>query len=172
MRICVADAEGRKELTAVLDFLAAQPLDYPRYQEWVGRTEAELASGYKRAILATCDGKLAGDLVWHPHKALQGLAEWKNIRIHPEMRRRDFGRFLVRQAEVTCGFRGAVCDVRAHDKNTIDFLVRCGYSIAAIVPLYDSDQPDVVLVKLFDAEASSTLALGQKIETMLAAGRV
>ena len=171
MRITVASAGSRMELFQCLDFLLSQPLGYPRYQEWVGRCEAELVSGYKRAILCTYDGKLAGDLVWQPHKALQGLAEWKNIRIHPDMRRRDFGRFLVRQAEAECGMLGAVCDVRAHDRNTVDFLLRCGYTVTATVPLYDSDQMDVVMVKMFDTKTYSASDLGQKVEAVLAAGR-
>lgn len=149
MRICVANAESRRELNSALDFLAAQPLGYPRYQDWVGRCEAELVSGYKRAILATYDGKLAGDLVWQPHKALQGFAEWKNIRIHPDMRRRDFGRFLLRQAEAECGMLGAICDVRQDNHETIKFLLACGYVMVKSVSLYDSEQLDIVLTKLF-----------------------
>jgi len=34
----------------------------------------------------------------------------------------------------------------------LQFMVRCGYSVAAAVPLYDSERNDIVLVKFFGDE--------------------
>jgi hypothetical protein len=86
------------------------------------------------------------------HKSLDGLLEIKNIRVHPNVRLRDFGRFMLKQAELTPGFLGSICDVREDQPRVLQFMVRCGYSVAATVPLYDSERNDIVLVKFFGDE--------------------
>jgi hypothetical protein len=98
------------------------------------------------------DDRLVADLLWQPHKSLDGLLEIKNIRVHPNVRLRDFGRFMLKQAELTPGFRGSICDVREDQPRVLQFMVRCGYSVAATVPLYDSERNDIVLVKFFGDE--------------------
>ena len=51
--------------------------------------------------MAFFDDRLVADLLWQPHKSLDGLLEIKNIRVHPNVRLRDFGRFMLKQAEMT-----------------------------------------------------------------------
>jgi len=148
MDIRFVSADSRKEIQAAVGFLAKQSLGYPRYNEWVGRAEAELHVGYKRAILAFSEDCLVGNLIWQPHKTIQGAVEWKNLRVHPAVKRRLFGRFIIRQAEEICGFAAAICDVRTDQKDTICFLLTCGYTVAAAtLPLYDSEKPDTIMVK-------------------------
>jgi ribosomal protein S18 acetylase RimI-like enzyme len=148
VKIAVTSAESIKEIRMTVDFLARQPLDYPKYQEWVGRAEAELFQGHKRALLAFLDGHLVADLVWQPHKQVSQLLEIKNLRVHPRVRQRDFGRFLLRQVETLPGFAGIICDVRENETGIRDFMVRCGYTIAAKLPLYESTKADLILTKL------------------------
>ncbi len=147
MNIRFVSADSRKEIQTTVGFLAKQSLGYPRYNDWVGRAEAELHTGYKRAILAFSEDCLVGNLVWQPHKTIQGAVEWKNLRVHPAVKRRLFGRFIIRQAEEICGFPAAICDVRTDQQDTIRFLLICGYTTAATLPLYDSEKPDTVMVK-------------------------
>jgi len=52
-----------RQLKGLISFLAKQDLNYPGYDNWVQKTEYELDSGYKKAIMAFSDGKLVGDLV-------------------------------------------------------------------------------------------------------------
>lgn len=153
MNIAIASADSIKEVNLAVDFLSKQPLTYPKYQEWVGRTEAELFKGYKHALLAFLDGHLVADLVWQPHKQVSRLMEIKNLRVHEKVRQRDFGRFLLKQVETVPGYAGIICDVRAAETGIRDFMVRCGYSIAAQLPLYDSDQADLVMVKTLNANS-------------------
>ena len=147
VKIAVSSADSIKEIRLTVDFLAGQPLNYPKYQEWVGRAEAELFKGHKRAILAFLDGHLVADLVWQPHKQVSQLLEIKNLRVHANVRQREFGRFLLKQVETMPGYAGIICDVQAEETGIRDFMVRCGYNIAATVPLYDSEKADLVLVK-------------------------
>ncbi len=76
-----------------------------------------------------------GNLIWQPHKTVQGAVEWKNLRVHPAVKKRLFGRFLIRQAETICGFSVAICDVRLDQKDTINFMLACGYLPVATQPL-------------------------------------
>jgi len=168
VNICFVSADSRKEIQATVGFLAKQSLGYPRYADWVGRTEAELYTGYKRAILAFCDDCLVGDFVWQPHKTIRGAVEWKNLRVHPSVKRRLFGRFLLRQAEEICGFPVAICDVRADQKEVIQLLISCGYVAAATLPLYDSEKLDMVMVKYLaqptgDLKTAVTSALSNSL---------
>ena len=54
---------------------------------------------------------------------------------------------MLKQLEFIPGFTGIICDVRADQRNIVEFMVRCGYIVTAIRPLYDSDTLDVVLMK-------------------------
>ncbi|MEK6827592.1 MAG: hypothetical protein AABX99_03870, partial [Nanoarchaeota archaeon] len=55
--------EDINQLRSLIDFMTSQDLDYPRYGEWLQKTESQLERGEKQAILAFHEGKLVGDLV-------------------------------------------------------------------------------------------------------------
>ena len=59
---------SENDVKQVIDFLAKQPLGYPNYFDWVARTEAELLSGYKQAVMAYSNGYLVGDIVQRSKK--------------------------------------------------------------------------------------------------------
>ena len=144
--------QEKKELTDLINFLSAQDLGYPRYDEWIQKTERELDSGYKKAILAFSDNKLVGDLVFQQHKEISCFVELKNLRIHPDLRIRDFGRFMLRQAEVESRekYDAIICDTHANQTNIVNFLENMGYSPLAIFPLYDQNTPELVMVKFLN----------------------
>lgn len=147
--------ESTRDIKDVTSFLAAQDLGYPRYDEWVQRTEHEIFSGYKKAVLCFSERTLVADVICQPHKASQYLLEIKNVRVHSQVRDRLVGSFALRQAEKEFGrgFLGAVCDAPAYRRDIITFLASNDYAPVATLPLYDSTQPDVCFIKLFNQKS-------------------
>ncbi|MFH1711154.1 MAG: GNAT family N-acetyltransferase [Nanoarchaeota archaeon] len=152
------------DIRGVIDFLAKQPLGYPNYEDWVQRTEAELQSGYKRAIMALSDNKLVGDLVYQPHKQIPRVREIKNLRVHPKLRKRDFAHFMLRQAEEheKEGFDALLIDARTDNPPMINFLTFCGYVPIAQASLYDSNCPDVIMMKFFNERTKNGIVYNTK----------
>ena len=66
-----------QDLRQLVNFLMKQDLGYPRYEEWVQRSEHEVEKGDKTPILAFSDGQLVGDVIYQPHKQLPRLREIK-----------------------------------------------------------------------------------------------
>lgn len=144
-----ATLQNTRQLKELVNFIAAQDLSYPHYQRWVQKAEHELSIGYKSAILAYSGGRLVGDLIFQPHKLASSLLEVKNLRIHPELRERNFARFMFRQLEVESreNYDALVGDVRAGQKGIITFLSSLGFQSVVSVPLYEDSMPDVTMVK-------------------------
>lgn len=145
-------AETRKDLLRLLDFLREQDLNYPNYQDWVGRTETEIESGWKTGILAVSNGFVLGDVIWQPHKELNRIREIKNMRVHPSVRERYFARFLMKQAEAENrgDYDVLMCDLREdhpEKKTLMNMLVSMGYAELYAVNLYDPDVRDIVMIK-------------------------
>jgi ribosomal protein S18 acetylase RimI-like enzyme len=138
-----------KQLKGLISFLAKQDLNYPRYDDWVQKTEYELDSGYKKAILAFSEGKLVGNLIYQKHKEIPEFLELKNLRIHPDFRMRDFGRFMLKQAEVENSgkYDAIICDCHSEQSEIIRFLQSCNYIPIKSIPLYDKNTLEVVLTK-------------------------
>ena len=157
MNISIVSTDTQAEVTAVVDFLSKQSLGYPGYNCWVEKTEAELVAGKKTALLAFLNRKLVADIVWQPHRQVGSLLEIKNLRVSPEVRQRDFGRFLLKQAEVIPGFSGIICDVREDQASILQFMQRCGYTKACTLPIYDSEVADVVMIKPLQQNRATVL---------------
>lgn len=141
--------QDTRQLKQTINFLARQDLGYPNYDRWVQRTEYELDKGYKEAILAFSEDRVVGDLVYQPHKEIQRVLELKNLRIHPDLRMRDFGRFMLKQVEVENSgkYNTIICDCRANQTEVVKFLKSCNYFAVTTIPLYEKDRPEVVLTK-------------------------
>lgn len=143
--------EDVKQLSKLIDFLALQSLGYPKYDEWVQRTEGELSIGYKEAIIAFSDGKIVGDLIYQRHKQIPSFLEMKNLRVHNDLRMRCFGRFMVKQleSEFKENYDALILDVRADQPDTLNFFVSIGYTPILSIPLYDQNVEDTTFVKFF-----------------------
>ena len=140
--------EDEKELKQLKNFLIEQPFSYPNYEDWVERTIPEIDCGYKKTILAFSDDILAGDLIFQPHKTLSKVMELKNMRIHPDFKRRYFGFFMLRQMEAESKDYDAItCDARSDMVNVLSLLKLCGYREISRVPLYDPNVEDIILLK-------------------------
>ena len=143
--------ETREDLSRLLEFIRSQNLNYPRYQDWVSRTESEIEGAYKTGVLAISNGFVVGDLIWQPHKELPKVREIKNLRIHPLVGRRYFASFLLRQAENEPGaFHELMVDFR-EDHPEMSLLERMfiltGYDRICTVNLYDPNVRDIVMIK-------------------------
>ena len=142
--------DSTQDIRKLIDFMARQPLNYPGYDAWLQRSEPELHMEYKHAILAFSDRKLVGDIVYQRHKQLAGTLEIKNLRVDEEIRRRDFGHFLLKQVEVEArrgGYGLILGDARASQGDVISLLRFAGYREVARAQLYDSNEQDVVMGK-------------------------
>jgi len=149
--------ESQRDLTMLIDFLMKQHLEYPNYEDWVQRAEHELETSYKTAILAFSNGHLVGDVIYQPHKELLRVRELKNMRIHPDVRRRYFAHFMLKQAEVEKKdeYDAIICDLHADQPAMINLLHLFGYVSLTITPLYDKNMPDMVMIKYFDQTTKS-----------------
>jgi ribosomal protein S18 acetylase RimI-like enzyme len=151
MEFIFRDIGSTSDINTLIDFMSQQPLGYPNYDAWLQRSEPEFHMGYKQAILAFSDLKLIGDLVFQPDKYLPKTLEIKNLRIHPNLRRRDFGHFMLRQLEEIAKkekrYNVIRVDTRSSQKDIIRLLKFTNYRELARAPLYDSNEEDVILTK-------------------------
>jgi hypothetical protein len=143
-----------KELKGLVSFLAKQDLNYPNYDRWVQKTEYELDSGYKKAIMAFSNGKLVGDLVYQNHKEIPRFLELKNLRIRPDLKLRDFGRFMLKQAEVENSgkYDAIIVDCHSEQSEIIKFFESCNYMPIKSIPIYDKNTLEVILVKFMKSK--------------------
>ncbi len=151
--------EERRDLHQLVDFMMHQDLGYPGYEDWIQRAEKELEQGSKKVVLAFSDRRLVGDVVYQPHKQFPRIREVKNIRVHPEVRRRDFAHFMLRQAEQESQdtYDAIVCDARSDQRDVIQLLKSMGYIPIIEVPLYEKNASDVILMKSFTGRTEAGL---------------
>ena len=148
MNFNFTDIQSRKELSQVIDFLHKQDLNYPNYEAWVQKAEAELIDGYKNAVLAFSERNIVGDIIYQQHKENPKFLELKNIRIHPEIRERSFARFMLKQVEVeNQNYDAIVVDASSKHIEMISFMKNQGYTEILSKPLYGNGAPDIVMIK-------------------------
>ncbi len=146
------------DIKLVIDFLSKQDLNYPHYQDWVQRTESELCSEYKQAILAMAEGRLVGNLVYQWHKSMARTIELKNLRLDPAVVGRGFANFMLKQVEAEYKDIPIICDLRSTQVAMIQVLLQRGYIPTARLSLYDTNHEDLVMVKMGDACRKSLMA--------------
>jgi hypothetical protein len=156
--------QGTKDLRQLVDFLAAQDLGYPQYDDWVQRTELEIDSGYKVPIIAYSGSHIVGDLIYQMHKQLPRVRELKNLRVHESMRHRDFAHFMLRQGECDNPdqYDAIICDLRSSENTLMKLLTFAGYVPLGRMPLYDSNIEDVIFMKVFGSHAPEGLVYSAK----------
>ena len=117
-----------RSLDPAMQFIASQNLGYPNYERWVEKAREELSFGIKHRILNYSNRIVVGDVIFQRHKQLANILEIKNIRIHPELRGRNFASFMLRQAELEMSSKAVIVDARANQKDMIYFLTSRGYT--------------------------------------------
>ncbi len=158
--------EERRDLQELINFLILQDLGYPNYDDWVQRTEYELDKGYKSVLLAFSGRELVGDLIYQPHKEISCFLELKNLRIHPQLQKRKFAEFMLRQAEFENKnkYDAIICDAPANYLEIIKFMETQGYTSFTTIPLYNQNSPDVVMLKVLDeSKKDLILPIAEKV---------
>tara|TARA_Y100000310_G_scaffold124700_1_gene123433 strand:- start:53432 stop:53932 length:501 start_codon:yes stop_codon:yes gene_type:complete len=143
----------RKDLSNLTNFLIKQNLGYPNYEDWVQRTEHQLDLGNKTPIVAYSNGNIAGNLIYQPHKELPRVREIKNLRIHPQVRRRHFAQFMLKQMELDTpqNYDAIIVDARTSQTDIITMFLTAGYTPIATKALYDNHHQDTIMVKTTDS---------------------
>ena len=74
------------------------------------------------------------------------------MRIHPNLRRRYFAHFMLKQAEVESreDYDLILCDVRSDQPAVINLMKLFGYTSLVTTCLYNRNMQDVIMVKSFD----------------------
>jgi len=90
---------------------------------------------------------VVGDIIFQKHKQIEGIIEIKNIRIHPQLRRRKGASFMLTQIESEMPYEAITVDARVGQNDVINLLSSQGYIPVAKVSLYDDNHQDVVMVK-------------------------
>ena len=159
-------AEDERDILKVVEFIGRQPLSYKSYFDWVEKTKAELLAGYKKVILASSDGVLAGNLIFQPHKDFPGtFLELKNLRVHEKLRERYFGVFMLKQAEVEARgkYDGMICDVHSDNYPMISLLRFMRYEELLRAPIYDKNSEEIIFGKTFRKEERIFAPIEKKI---------
>jgi len=140
--------EDEKEVRKLKLFLLSQPFNYLDYEDWVEKAISEIDFGYKKTILAFNENILVGDLIFQPHKTLLKTMEIKNIRVHPDFKRRYFSSFMLRQVEIESGgYKGIIVDTRSDRLEVLNLFHNSGYKEIARTSLYEPNIEDVILFK-------------------------
>ena len=118
------------------------------HASWVLRTEADLVSGHKFGIAAYNASTVSGVVV--AKQETHSRVDIRNISIAPDVRKRDFGSFAVRQlVHSVWQDMPEISQIRVDTKPTntamIRFLERMGFSPVASEDLYSSGHPDLIL---------------------------
>ncbi|KKL19205.1 hypothetical protein LCGC14_2467820 [marine sediment metagenome] len=144
--------ENRKDRNKLAKFLEAQSLSYPNYGDWVEKAIVDLDKGYKNSIIALSNGILVGDCVFQPHKQFPRIREVKNMRVHPKLRGRYFGVFMLKQAEAENygEYDAIIADIRSNQPEIIGMARFCGYTELARIPLYEPHLEEVVMIRTFE----------------------
>jgi GNAT superfamily N-acetyltransferase len=146
---CFYDADAAGDIALAVDFMAKNPLHYPRYHEWLERAREQMFSGQKHALCCRYNGLIAATLTWQTHPSEAFTAELKNMRVHPDARLRGIGQFLLRMCERTAARTHSLlrCDM-GEDNEALPFFLRWGYRQVDSIDLYNSGMKDILLVKV------------------------
>lgn len=128
--------------------------DYPGHSAWVEKTEAEIMSGHKHAMLAYIGREPVGTVIYRQDDTDPHTLAIRNLSISPEVAGRYFGSFLLRNSELEAVTRDypntkqIVVDTKTTNSGMINFLTVHGYESNHITDLYGQGTgQDLVLVK-------------------------
>lgn len=128
--------------------------DYPDHDQWLQRTEADIASGKKRAMISYYDGEPVAAIVYRRHPEHTNVVEIRNISVVPEARGRLIGSFALVNTELEAVQHDfpetdtLMLDTKTSNTEMIGFLERHGYGIQEVADLYGLGAGlDAVLVK-------------------------
>lgn len=116
--------------------------DYPNHKTWLDKTEAQIASGSKKAMAAYMGKNAIGTVIYQQLSGDPKTLEIRNISVADDARGRHVGSFLLRNAEIEAiqndfpGIEDIIIDTKLNNSQMITFLESQGYSVKDIVDLY------------------------------------
>lgn len=116
--------------------------DYPGHDDWLQRTEAEIALNQKRAMVAYQGGSPVGAIVYRRHEEDPSIVEIRNLSVSPDVSGRYIGSFLLRNTELEAvshdypGTDTIMADTKATNTEMIDFLQNHGFVLEDLTDLY------------------------------------
>jgi len=146
----IRQVDDLKDLRLLSTFLHIHDLGYPNYHEWVDCVcIPEVEDGYKTALIALHGEVIVGDIIWQPHKEVGGVIEPKNLRIHPDVRKRGLAYFLMKQCEFESrkDYSVIMADFPDNQQDMKLFLLRSGFSVLYSAPLYNDNRLETIMVK-------------------------
>lgn len=159
MNVRFSDEVNPSQAAKVIDVLRAPRLyipteaDYGSHHEpWLAKTEYELTSGTRHALLIEDEIGSAGVGIFRIDSDNPDVVDFRNISIDPRVGGRRFGSFLVRNVEHIASFTyPEATTLRVDTKHTnsdmIAFLERQGYVRQSMSDLYSSGKLDIILQK-------------------------
>lgn len=161
-------AEDMGDIRKLEKHLLQHPRGYPYYEDWVvGRVSPEIESGYKKAILGLSGGFLVANLIIQPHKDFPSILEYKNMVVHPKLRGKYFGAFMLKQGEDEArkgNYKAIICDLHSDNVPMLNLLRFMGFEELLRVPLYDKNVEEIIMKKRFERTSAGIFApIKQKI---------
>lgn len=154
------DEMNPAQAARVMDVLRAPRLWIPTEQDygdtthkaWLAKVEQELVDGNRYALHAQMGTQSIGAVIWRPRASEPNVLDIRNISIHPDVKGRYFGAFMLRNVEwlMLENYPDATrieVDTKTTNADMLSFLARQGYEVTGINDLYDSGRPDVLLRK-------------------------
>lgn len=128
--------------------------DYPDFDTWLMKTEAQIAGNNKRAMLSYAGSQPVGAVIYQRHETLPNTISIRNISVSPDSQGRYIGSFLLRNTEIEASQHDfpectdVIVDTKITNSHMINFLVAHGYRVDEVADLYGLNAGlDAVLVK-------------------------
>lgn len=138
-----------EEIRVLYEFIQSQPLNYPRYEEWVKKCIRELEIGYKKALVYGVNGSIRANLIFQRHKQDPHVLEIKNCRVDPNFRRQGIFTSLVRAVEQYAKlhrFQRITVDTHSDNVSFIEAAKKLGFRVDAQEHLYGASL-ETILIK-------------------------
>lgn len=158
--ICISNEHSCSQVAGIIDVLRQPRLyvptdqDYPNHNEWLEKTEHQLQTGMKRAMVAYIENTAVGTVIYQRNPVNHSELEVRNISVEQAARGRFIGSFLLKNSEIEAvsndfpGVKEIVVDTKVTNREMIRFLTDHGYDVKEVVDLYGLGAGlDVVLTK-------------------------
>ena len=139
-----------KEVQKLYEFIKQFPLDYPDYFIWLEKCKRQLELNEKRAVYATLDNEIIGDVIFQNLKEDTTVLEIKNFRVAEPHRNLGVGSALesmLYSFAKSNGFKKIQADTHQDSLGMIQFLIKRGYSIESQETLYTLNKQEIILSK-------------------------